>query len=164
MTHRLRDLKTRLERPTDAASLALFRIAFGAILFVEMVAMLGSGLVVDSWIRVSWIEPVMHFTYFGFDWVRPWPGVGMYIHVGALGATALGIALGYRYRSSAALFFLGFTYLFLLEQANYLNHFYLVCLINLLAVAIAATVAVFVGRAVLRLQRVVPGKIEPTLR
>ncbi len=136
MTRLLTKLQTRLGKPVDAASLAFFRIAFGAILFVEMVAILGSGLVADSWIRVSWIDPVIHFTYFGFGWVGPWPGFGMYVHVAVLAVSALGIALGYRYRWSAALFFLGFTYLFLLEQANYLNHFYLVCLISLLLILV----------------------------
>ena len=26
---------------------------------------------------VTYIEPITHFTYFGFEWVRPWPGEWM---------------------------------------------------------------------------------------
>lgn len=40
--------------------------------------------------------------------------------------------LGFLYRLAAPVFFLAFTYFFLLEQTRYLNHFYLVCLISFL--------------------------------
>ena len=39
------------------------------------------------------------------------------------------------YRLATALFFLGFSYVFLLEQARYLNHLYLVCLLGFLLIA-----------------------------
>ena len=42
------------------------------------------------------------------------------------------IAIGYLYRVATALFFLGFAYMFFLDQANYLNHFYLIVLVSLL--------------------------------
>jgi hypothetical protein len=42
------------------------------------------------------------------------------------------IAAGALYRVASALFFLAFTYVFLLEEANYLNHLYLVCLLGFL--------------------------------
>lgn len=45
---------------------------------------------------------------------------------------------GFWYRLSATLFFLGFTYVFLLEQARYLNHFYLISLISFLMIFVPA--------------------------
>ena len=66
-----------------------------------------------GWINRYYIEPRFHFTYFGFEWVQPWPGSGMYLHFWALGALAIGIMFGIQYRVTAALFFLGFTYVFL---------------------------------------------------
>ena len=48
----------------------------------------------------------------------------MYVHVWFMGVMALFITLGILYRVSAAVFFVTFTYMFLLEQARYLNHFY----------------------------------------
>lgn len=51
----------------------------------------------------------------------------MYWLFALLGLCALFIALGCFYRVAATLFFLGFTYVFLLEQTRYLNHFYLIC-------------------------------------
>ena len=89
-------------------------------------------------IRRFYLEPPVLFTYFGFDWVRPWPGDGMFWHFGALGVLSVLIALGLFYRIAAALFCFGFAYVFLLNQAEYLNHFYLVCLISLLMTFIPA--------------------------
>jgi HTTM domain/Vitamin K-dependent gamma-carboxylase, lumenal domain len=126
-------LWNRLFAPVDIASIVYFRIAFGAIMLWEVWRYFKKG-----WIKSYYIDPTLHFTYYGFDWVRPWPGEGMYLHFLALGALATFILLGLWYRISAALFFLGFTYVFLLDQANYLNHFYLVCLISLLMVFVPA--------------------------
>ena len=45
----------------------------------------------------------------------------------ALLGLAAAVALGWRYRLTAPLFALGFSYYFLLEKAHYLNHAYLYC-------------------------------------
>ncbi|MEO6462370.1 MAG: HTTM domain-containing protein, partial [Candidatus Eisenbacteria bacterium] len=120
-------LGARLFAPVDIASLVFFRIGLGAILVWEVVRYFDHG-----WIGRYWIRPAFHFTYYGFEWVRPWPGIGMYLHFAALGLLAVGIALGWHYRLCAALFALGFIYVFLLEQAVYLNHFYMLCLLGIL--------------------------------
>ena len=117
----------------DIASLVYFRIAFGAILLWEVWRYFD-----HDWIRRYWIEPSFHFTYYGFGWARPWPADGMYIHFVALGALAVLIILGLWYRLGAILFFLGFTYMFLLEQARYLNHFYMVALVSFLMIFMPA--------------------------
>lgn len=126
-------LTSALFRPVDAASLAVFRVAFGAIMIWEVWRFFHYG-----WIERYYIEPLFHFTYFGFEWVRPWPATGMYLHFVILGACAAGILLGLCYRLCAALFFIGFSYVFLLEQARYLNHFYLICLLGLILVFVPA--------------------------
>ncbi len=119
--------------PVDIASLAFFRMAFGAIMVWEVCRYFGYG-----WIGRYYIEPAFHFTYYGFGWVQPWPGDGMYLHFLALGALALFIAAGFMYRLSMTLFFLGFTYVFLLDQALYLNHFYLISLLSFLMIFVPA--------------------------
>ena len=58
----------------------------------------------------------------------------MHLHFALLGVFALGIAVGYRYRVCALAFFLGFTYVELLDKTNYLNHYYWVTLVSLLMV------------------------------
>jgi vitamin K-dependent gamma-carboxylase len=124
---RARRLAHRLFEPVDGSSLAVFRILFGAIMLWEVWRYFSNG-----WIDRYFIEPSFHFTYFGFGWVEPWPGSGMHWHFAALGALAACIMLGLFYRVVTPLFFLGFTYIFLLEQARYLNHFYFVALLAFL--------------------------------
>jgi hypothetical protein len=41
-----------------------------------------------GWIAGIYIDPAYHFPYWGFAWVRPWPGVGMYLHFAALALAA----------------------------------------------------------------------------
>jgi hypothetical protein len=91
-----------------------------------------------GWIHDYFIDPTFHFTFYGFDWVRPLPGDGMYLLFYALGALAVCILIGLCYRLSAALFFIGFAYVFLLEQARYLNHFYLISLLSFLLIFVPA--------------------------
>ncbi|HEV3478919.1 MAG TPA: HTTM domain-containing protein [Gaiellaceae bacterium] len=122
-----RRLAYRLFEPIDGSSLAIFRIIFGAIMLWEVWRYFSNG-----WIERYFIEPEFHFTYYGFGWVQPWAGDGMYWHFALLGVLAICIALGFAYRIAMPLFFLGFTYVFLLEQARYLNHFYLIALLAFL--------------------------------
>lgn len=117
----------------DIAVLVYFRIVFAGIMLWEVWRYFDRG-----WIARYWIEPILNFPYFGFEWLHPWPGQGMYLHFAGLGILAIFIGLGLWYRLSTALFFLGFTYMFLLEKARYLNHFYLICLISFLLIFVPA--------------------------
>jgi vitamin K-dependent gamma-carboxylase-like protein len=115
--------------PVDIASLACFRVAFGAVMVWEVYRYFTKG-----WIASYYIRPEFYFTYYGFGWVRPWPGEGMYVHFAVMGLAALCVTLGLFYRASAAVFFFAFTYVFLLDQTRYLNHFYLISLIAFLMI------------------------------
>ncbi len=86
----------------------------------------------------SWLESRLQFKYYGFSWVQPWPGHGLYIHWAVLGILALFIAVGFLYRVSAMLFCLGYTYTFLLEEAMWVNHEYLICLLSFLLIFVPA--------------------------
>jgi vitamin K-dependent gamma-carboxylase len=130
---RARRLAHRLFEPVDGASLAVFRILFGAIMLWEVWRYF-----TNDWIARYFIEPTFHFTYYGFDWVQPWPGNGMRWHFAALGVLAACIMFGLFYRIATPLFFVGFTYVFLLEQARYLNHFYFVALLAFLLCLVPA--------------------------
>ncbi|HSH39806.1 MAG TPA: HTTM domain-containing protein [Chthoniobacterales bacterium] len=120
-------LATVLFAPVDIAALIFFRIAFGMLMTWEVCRYFAYG-----WIGRYWIEPQFLFKYYGFSWVHPWPGNGMYIHWALLGVLAVFITTGFLYRFAVPLFFLLFTHSFLLDQALYLNHLYLVCLLALL--------------------------------
>jgi vitamin K-dependent gamma-carboxylase len=113
--------------PVDISFLVFFRVLFGAITLWETYRYFAYG-----WISRYYVEPALTFTYYGFGWVKPWPGRGMYIHFFVLGVAAACVMVGFLYRIAAPVFFLAFTYTFLLDQTRYLNHLYLVCLIGFL--------------------------------
>ncbi len=123
----------RLFHPVDIAPIAYFRIAFGTVMVWEVWRYFDHG-----WIARYFVEPEFHFTYFGFDWVRPWSETGMYLHFWGLGVLGLCLTVGLWYRLAATLFFFAFTYIFLLEEARYLNHFYLIALVSLLLIFVPA--------------------------
>ncbi|TXF88164.1 hypothetical protein FUA23_16110 [Neolewinella aurantiaca] len=111
--------QSRLFTPTNASSLVFLRIALG---------LLGGGDILGNGIYYHWyLDEFSGFTfsYYGFEWVGPLPEP--FLSLFFVGGFLLGIAvaLGWRFRVTAPLFALAFTYLFLLEKAHYLNHAYL---------------------------------------
>src|SRR5258706_13336451 len=122
-----------LNRPVSIGSLVFFRVSFGIIMLWETIRYLR-----NDWVREYWIRPEFHFTYEFFGWLKPWPGDWMIVHFYALGILAAMITLGLSYRIATALFFLGFTYVFLLEQASYWNHMYLIALVSFLMMFVPA--------------------------
>ena len=133
----MRHFVQRLFEPRDIRPLVFLRIAFGLILLADF-----AGHVVTGEVRSAYITPPFHFKYYGFEWVEPWGARGMYLHFYLVAAVALSVALGLFYRASAVLLFLGVTYVFLLEQAEYLNHYYLVCILCFLFIFLPAHRAV----------------------
>jgi vitamin K-dependent gamma-carboxylase len=121
-------LRERLFQPVDIASLVAARIAFGAIMVYEVWVFL------DLDRLLQYTEARYLFTYPGFHWVELWPGDGLYFHFYAMGVFAFMVMVGFLYRFAAVGFFLTFLYFFLLDQTNYLNHFYLVCLLAFLLI------------------------------
>ena len=131
LADRWAQLRAHLFAPVDATSLAIFRIAFGLIMLWEVWRYFSYG-----WITRYYVDPILFFSY--IPGVTPWPGDGMYWHFGLMGVLAVLIAVGLWYRVAAVLFWLSFTYVFLLDKANYLNHFYLVSLMSLLLAVVPA--------------------------
>jgi hypothetical protein len=123
----LERIRTALFNPVDIGFLIVFRILFGGIMLWETYRYFTYG-----WITRYYVEPAVTFTYYGFSWVKPWPGRGMYIHFFVLGLAAACIMVGFLYRFATPIFFTAFTYIFLLDQTRYLNHLYLVCLLGFL--------------------------------
>jgi vitamin K-dependent gamma-carboxylase len=124
---RLARLLERCNAPRDGAGLGAFRLLFGALLCFSVARFWAYG-----WIDELYVQPSFHFTYFGFGWVRPWPGLGMYVHFAVMALAALCLCVGVASRLSALIFFLTFTYAELIEKASYLNHYYFVSLVSLL--------------------------------
>ncbi|WP_148680162.1 HTTM domain-containing protein [Nitrosopumilus maritimus] len=123
----------KLFEPSDIAILVYFRIIFGAVMLWEVFRYFE-----HDWISKYWIDPIFHFTYYGFDWVKPWPGDLMYVHFAAMGVLSVCIMVGFKYRICAILFFLAFSQIFFSEQSRYLNHFYLIWLVSFILIFIPA--------------------------
>ena len=120
-------LVTAANRPVAADSVAVFRIAFGLLVAYSSLRFLAKG-----WVNTLYLDPQHHLTYQGFDWVQPWPAPWMHLHMVALAALGLSIAVGYRHRLAAVLFTLGFVYAELIDAALYLNHYWYVTLVGVL--------------------------------
>ena len=95
-----RVLATLVTAPIDAASLAAFRILFGMVMAASALRFIALG-----WVDEFYVVPTFHFTWALFPWVRPLPDWLMHLHVAALVALAVALALGCHSRLCAALFF-----------------------------------------------------------
>lgn len=113
-----------LMRPVDVASVAVFRIALGATLTWQCYRYWAYG-----WIEHFYVGEPFLFKYFGFSWVHPPPGDGIYLVYAALAACSFLVAIGLWYRVAIVGVLGLFSYVFLLDAARYLNHFYLVILL-----------------------------------
>lgn len=120
-------IRRQLNRPVDILPLAVFRIAFGALMFASTLRFMLLG-----WIDALYIQPAFHFTYLGFEWVKPLDASGMTLVFVTMSILSLLIMLGCAYRIAIALFFIIFTYVELIDQATYLNHYYFVSLVSFL--------------------------------
>jgi vitamin K-dependent gamma-carboxylase len=123
----------RLAAPVSIQSLAAFRIVFGAL------------LVWDTWRFVAadriwryYVAPEFTFAYPGFAWVQPLPEPWIHVAWGMVGVTAFLVMVGLFYRVAIVAFTLLFTYFFLLDTAQYLNHFYMVILFAVLMCVLPA--------------------------
>jgi len=128
-----RPILDRLTQPIDGLWLALYRIGLGSCLLWQMWKYFSTDLIYSDF-----IEPTHHFTWLWFGFVKPWPGQGMYIHFYVLAVAASCILLGFHYRLAAFVFWLGYTWVFLIDQCYYLNHYYLICLLSFLAIFLPA--------------------------
>ncbi len=118
-----RRLAAALSRPVSGLSLAVFRIALGGLLVIDCWRFIR-----DDRIYRYWVAPEIHFTYPGFGWVTPLPEPWIYLAWLAMGLCALLVMLGLFYRPAVVTLTALFGYFFLLDKAEYLNHFYLVLL------------------------------------
>jgi len=122
-----------MKQDYSLAPLASFRIIFGLLMLYSTLRFWFKG-----WIYDLYILPDFHFKYFGFEWVQPLPGWGMYLVFGLMVLSAIAISLGLYYRLAALSFFILFTYVELIDVSNYLNHYYFVSLAALLMATLPA--------------------------
>lgn len=125
------ELRRRAIEPICAASLVAYRWALGLLLCFGSLRFMAAG-----WVDDFYVTPALTLGYPGLEWIVPLSRAGMYAVFVGLAVLALVIAAGVWIRGAALLFAIGFTYVELLDQTCYLNHYYLVSLLIALLVAL----------------------------
>ncbi|MEL7003418.1 MAG: HTTM domain-containing protein [Bacteroidota bacterium] len=111
----------------DSRVTALIRILSGVWFFVDTLSMLVSGYVTEAYVNVK-----VNLSFYGFEWVQPLSGAGMYVLFLLLILFSIAIAIGYRTKLFLSLFIIGFSYVFLIDVVYTLNKFYLFLIIAFL--------------------------------
>ncbi|WP_104734264.1 HTTM domain-containing protein [Hanstruepera ponticola] len=126
------NLKRYSNQQIDAAPLAVFRVLFGVMMIFSIIRFWANG-----WIEKLYLEPKFHFSFYGFEWVKP---LGNYTYLLFIicGLAALFVALGLKYRVAIITFFLSFTYIELMDKTTYLNHYYFISLLSFLMIFLPA--------------------------
>ena len=119
-------------KTTSSAPLAIFRVAFGLLMFISIIRFWALG-----WIDKLYIQPHFFFSYYGFDWIKPLGGL-TYLLFFICGLSAFCVALGLKYRWAVITFFLSFTYIELMDKTTYLNHYYFVSVLSFLLIFLPA--------------------------
>ena len=114
-----------LFKQIDNSPLLIFRIFFGILVSLECY-----GAIITGWVKRNLIDPQFTFTFIGFEWLQPLPGLGMYFYFFVMGSLGICIALGYKYRYSIIAFALLWTGVYLMQKTAYNNHYYLLILIS----------------------------------
>ena len=125
-TRRLARLSAWASHPVSGQSLAVFRIVFGLLMLNDVVY-----VITEGWLTFYYVERFVLFPYFGLE-VPPLPPPWLHLLWGACGVCCVLVALGAFYRLAISGFNAIFIYFFLLDQAVYLNHFYMIALFGLL--------------------------------
>jgi hypothetical protein len=123
-----------LQNKTSSATLAVFRIVLGTMLFASVVRFWSKG-----WITEIYVHPKHFFPFYGFEFVKP---LGQYTFVlfAVCAVSAIFVAIGLFYRIAIACLFLSFTYIELIDKSTYLNHYYFISLLCLMLIFLPAHV------------------------
>ncbi len=127
-------IKKYFDSYTEAAPLAVFRIGFGIMMLASVIRFWLNG-----WIEKLYLTPKFHFSYYGFEWVKPL-GDFTYLLFVICGVSAFFVAIGYKYRIAIITFFLSFTYIELMDKTTYLNHYYFISILSFLMIFLPASV------------------------
>ena len=90
-----------------------------------------------GWVEKLYLEPSFHFSFYGFEWVKPF-GEMTYLLFLVCCMSAFFVAIGYKYRLSIIIFFLSFTYIELMDKTTYLNHYYFISILSFLMIFLPA--------------------------
>lgn len=124
-----------LNKTISSYSLAYFRIGFGLLMLFSIIRFVSFG-----WVDKLYINPEFHFTYAGFEWIKPL-GEFTYLLFAICGIATLFVAIGFQYRLAIITFFLSFVYIELMDKTTYLNHYYFISIVSFVMIFLPANSA-----------------------
>ena len=125
-------VKKYLNKTSSSYTLAFYRIGFGTLMCYSI-----ARFYLKGWIEEFYIEPDFHFSYYGFEWIKP-IGEFTYLIFVVCFISSLFVMIGLKYKTSIILFFLSFTYIELMDKTTYLNHYYFISILSFLLIFIPA--------------------------
>ncbi|WP_299223009.1 HTTM domain-containing protein [uncultured Psychroserpens sp.] len=117
----------------DNSALIVFRICFGALIFLESI-----GAIITGWVKRTLIEPQFTFNFIGFDWLQPLPGQWMYAYYAIMGLFGIFVMIGYKYKWSMLSFTLLWAGTYFMQKTSYNNHYYFLMILNAIMVLLPA--------------------------
>ncbi len=132
--------KRLLAQPVSGASLAVMRMAVGAVMALEAYSLCrpSPSTMGQIPLEVFYTRADIHLTfpYAGFQWLPLLPPHGIFMVVGLMALAAVTMALGLCYRLSAAMVFLTWGYLYVVESTRtyWMSYYYLELLVVFLLV------------------------------
>ncbi len=116
----------------SSSPLSLFRFCFGFLMCFSLIRFWNKG-----WIEELYLDPFFHFSYYGFDWIKP---IGEYTYFIFLICfiSSLFVCVGFKYRFSIVVFFFSFLYIEMMDKTTYLNHYYFISVLSFLLIFLPA--------------------------
>ena len=108
----------------DNSALIVFRIIFGALIFLEAV-----GAIFTGWVKRTLVDPEFTFSFIGFEWLQPLPGYWMYVFYAVMGVFGLMVMVGYKYRMSIFAYTIMWSATYFMQKSSYNNHYYLLIIL-----------------------------------
>ena len=121
-------LRERLFQPVDTAIMVLVRVGIGIAIYFwacSYTKVVGYDDIFLPLYDPVFMKPRFLFKYAGFEWVKLWPGQGIYWHFVVTKIAAIFLVFGFLTRVSAGIMCASIAYVLLVERQIFLNHYYL---------------------------------------
>jgi len=123
----IQKFRNELFKEKSNASLALFRILVGSVLFCQTLWFISTDFIFNNI-----LQPAILFKFYYFQFLDPFPPTIMKLLMFLMLASTVFIIIGRFFKYASFFYGLSFTYLWLLDKANFNNHYYFISLLILL--------------------------------
>jgi vitamin K-dependent gamma-carboxylase len=128
-----RSFQTSMFDRVDSLVLVYLRALVGISIYFW-----SSEFLTDDRYQAIFVEPRFLFKYSGFEWVRLWPGDGIYWHLVALKITSVCLLIGFLTRLSAIMLCASIGYLLLVQRQLYADYDFLLFSLSCLLIFLPA--------------------------